>query len=619
MTINILSILLSIAMMLSGAAGLETEAVMANTLTIRDVYFSYNDESFELEPTLTAGVMTENGTAVIDLSMAAGEESLFPLQLIISEDAATLVVEKTGQAFAIDAETLNAIAAEALDFDGMAADEDFSTVVGIFKSYGDLLKNASSMQYNTEAMLLLDAQLKERFTPVETAEAVDSYNDTEYPVTMSRYELNNDQVFEMMDAVMNANEAMSAFYAQYFDLLNTTMAQTGEEMPEITGFKDLYAMIGAEMTMDITAYESEDGKFSHAQCVYTVTIQELAEPVVANMDIYMVDGIMDMMVETELSVEGMNMYVGGISYIEEGNTYYEAIMDLMPEESEDLTDEDYETAMSFFMTGGETANEAGGSDMGFTMEVTTYDGGFAFLIEGSSDADGNSTADISFDFAAEDTNITAGFSMDLSKAVFANASEGLSPIAVTPENIEVVEAEFGKAAESLMVDLQTLIENESITDMIAGFTAINTAVDAEITTVYPDKVATEEYVVEEAANTELTFNEPEFTYIPEGMTIEDLEVDAEFNSVSCTITDPNYNNTFYVYVYGDIYSSGVDSYVLGADGALTAIEEPVVNVQYEEDAIYAEMTDGEVVVSVSYYGSDLGLEDVAKVLSGMTY
>lgn len=93
MSLNILSILLSLAMMLTGAAGLETDVPMANTLTIRNVTLDYNGEGFTLEPSLTAGVMTDNGTAVYDFSMASGDENLFPMQLVITEEAATLVFE----------------------------------------------------------------------------------------------------------------------------------------------------------------------------------------------------------------------------------------------------------------------------------------------------------------------------------------------------------------------------------------------------------------------------------------------------------------------------------------------------------------------------------------------
>ena len=123
----------------------------------------------------------------------------------------------------------------------------------------------------------------------------------------------------------------------------------------------------------------------------------------------------------------------------------------------------------------------------------------------------------------------------------------------------------------------------------------------------------------DSVNTELTFSMPEFAYLPEGMVLEEPDVDVEFNSVSCTIADENYDEVIYAYVYGDTYSAGIESYVLGADGAVTPVEDRIVTIEKVEGAIYAEMVDGNIVVSISYYGSDLGVEDLGKILAGISY
>lgn len=612
MTFNLLSILLSLAMMLTGATGLEADAPMASSLTIRDIYLDYNDTNLTLEPSLTAGVMTDNGTAVFDLSMACGEESLFPMQLVVTEDAATLVVEKTGKAFTMDADTLNALVSEALDLDRLTMDAETTEAFNLLADSFKLSLAEPSFEVNDEA---LNAQITEMLEPVETSTGTAYYNDTEYEVTNNRYIIDNDQMFEIMDLVYASSEEFSAYYSQIVDLYNEALTMDvaeGEEPIKAESLKDIYAQMGMTMSMDLVESTSADGLFSQTTGSVTVSSTDLPEPVVVSIDAYEVDGIVDTLVECDYIVEDMALYMGAVVYQDETDEYFEAILELMPVESESSTEEDYSDAVSFYVTGGSTPGAEGSTEYGFNMEINADGGAFAFVIDGIENEDGTSTTDIGFDFADDTDTIAFGLTLDYSNAVFANAAEGLEPIVVNPETFESIEAEFEPVAESLMVDLQTLIENESVTDMIAAFTAINSMdyATAEVTTVE---------VAENEANTELTFNEPTFAYLPEGMAIEDTQVDVEYNSVSCTIADANYDNVIYVYVYGDLYSSGTTNYALGADGSLTAVEDRVVSVQIDEDAVYAEMQDGDVIVSLSCFGEEIDAESIGKLLSGMAY
>ena len=130
-----------------------------------------------------------------------------------------------------------------------------------------------------------------------------------------------------------------------------------------------------------------------------------------------------------------------------------------------------------------------------------------------------------------------------------------------------------------------------------------------------------EYTTAEAEPefTELTFNEPEFTYIPEGMKLDDAYIDVEYNNASYTIADEDYSNVFYVYVYGDPYSTGKTDYVLNEDGTMTEINGRIVSITTEEESIYADLQDGGIYISVSYYGADMDAEEIGRILAGMKY
>ncbi len=622
MSINFLSILLSLAMMLTGAAGLETETAMGAAITIRDFYLDYNDVSVALEPSVTAGVSTENGAAIFDLSMACGEESLFPLQLIVTEDNATVVAEKAGKAFTIDAETLNGIINEALDLDAMMSSEEVTAAMEEMKAAWAEALNAA--EPDEEAIAALEAQIAEMLQPVETSAAVDNYNDAEYEVTSSKYVLDNEQMFELVDIVFNASEEAKKAHDEMIASVNSTLEQAredGEEIPEITSIRDIYEYAGITLSMELTENATEDGAFIHTTGVITFNGEELPQPIEVNLDVYEVDGATDLLVESEFDADGMGMYMGVMAYNDDAASYFDMIIDVMPEESEDLTDEDYEDAVSLSVSGGATKTEEDNTAYNFTLEANTYGFGFALIIDGAADAEGESSTNVGFEYADETNNVSAGFTIDTASTVFANAAEGLEPIIVDPANMEALEGELSAVAGTLMVDLQSLVENESVTDLIAAFTAINTAeVGAEEVTTVEIADNTESYEYDyEAVNTELSFNEPQFTYLPEGLVMEDYTVDTEYNSVSCTISDESYDNVYYVYIYGDLYTENPEAYTIAADGTLTPIEDRVLTISTEDDAIYGEMTDGNIIVSISYYGEDMGLEEMSKVLAGMTY
>ncbi|MBR6767357.1 MAG: hypothetical protein IKM02_05340 [Clostridia bacterium] len=615
MTFNFLAILLSIAMMLTGGAGIESDGPIASSLTICDVYFEYNDTSFELEPSLTAGVMTDNGTAVFDLSMQSGGEALFPMQLVISEDAATLVAEKAGKAFTIDAETLNGIIDEALDLDMLLEDEEFQQAVETLEtSFGTAL-SMEDIQADEEA---INALVYEKLQPAETVEESITYDEKEYQVTSKRYVLDNDQMFELIDGIYASSEELSAMYNDLLDNLNETLAmevEEGEEVPEITSIKQLYDQLGMSISMDLTESVSADGEFTAAAGTITLAQEELPEPIVISIESYEMEGVSEALVETGYTIDDMELILGVSAYEGDGEQYFELACEVSPlEETDDSAD-----AFAFYMAGGSDINQDGLAEYGFNMELSADEMGFAFMIDGSEDEEGGHSIDISFEYADEYDNVAAGLTLVYSKAVFENAAEGLAPIAIDPENLENAEAEAMGVAESLMADLQMLAENESVAEMLEAFTAIN-SVGAETVEVEVAD-ANGEYTLDEAepTPTELTFDEPEFAYIPEGMTLDDAYIDVEYNNASYTIADEDYANVFYVYVYGNPYSTGQADYVLSEDGVMTAIDDRVVSVTTDEDAIYADIQDGDINISVSYYGEDMDVEEVGKILAGMKY
>lgn len=618
MTINLLAILLSIAMMFSGAAGLETDGPMATSLTISDVYLEYNDNRFELEPSLSAGVMTENGTAVFDFSMQCGEDSLFPMQLVVTEDAATLVAEKNGKAFTIDAETLNALVAEAVDMDEFVADGELTEAMDEIKRAWAQAATGFSMDQNAEAIEALNAKIEEMIQPVETEEGVETYEETEYQVSTAHVVLGNDQLHELIDTAIQSSEEGISAYNELLASINEAIAAYEEEPVEITSLKQACDMIGMAMSMDMSVSTTEDGLYQHVSGIVSLSMEEVSDPVEVEFDVYNVNGTQETQAWSDVAVEDINIHVEASAYNNGESNYFEYIIEGIP--ADDASEEDI---FSLYMVAGVVPSEDEGKEYSFEFEVTSPDVDLGIIIDGQQDEEGNNAIDVDFEYSDAANTVACGCALDISNAVFANAAEGLTPIKVNPENIEAVEAEITPVAESLMIDLQTLVENDSVGEIISAFMfmTLSGTEEVEVEEIDGEYEEYEEMVIEEenSENAEITFEAPEFGYIPEGLALEGESIETEYNSASYTFADENYDNTIYVYVYGDAYAVDSMSYVLGDDGSMTAVEGRTISVQTEEDAIYAELKDGATTINISYYGTDLGVEEIGKLLAGMTY
>ena len=111
MSINIIALLVSLAMMLTGAGSAGMPAETAKTLTISNISVTFNDEEVRLDPSLRMGVSTDGSKALFDLALEAGGQTLFPIQMQAGEGV--LALTAAGQAFGVPGEALNALVEQA--------------------------------------------------------------------------------------------------------------------------------------------------------------------------------------------------------------------------------------------------------------------------------------------------------------------------------------------------------------------------------------------------------------------------------------------------------------------------------------------------------------------------
>lgn len=629
MSLNILSILLSLAMMLTGATGLETDMPMASALTIRDVTLDYNGEGFTLNPSLTAGVMTDNGTAVYDFSMDNGDKSYFPMQLVISEEAATLVLGKTGQAFTMDADNVNAIIIDALELDDLTMDDETR---GAFEILGDLFSaEAELIAYLPEST---PAQYDEPFAdlePVDVGEGRINYDENNYDVTQRHYIIDNDQLFAYIDEIYASDENLKSFYDSLLKSYNEALSMDvgdGTTYEPVSSFQEIYAAMGIEMAMDLVESTTADESFSCINGTLSITSEALLQPIDIDINVFELNNSISLSAELPLPTSGVVLRANAYAYDVEDSSYFTFDFEQMPEDAKNATEEEFNNSeFIFFISCSNMGNDENGTDYDFTLQIADYTTCMTLTLNGTVDDDGNATTAVNFDYFDDIDTIGFSFVLDLSTQLFDNAAEGLEALIVTPENIESLSRNFEAGLFSLVADLQTLAVEDSVTDAIEFFTGVN-SMDASIaiigsadgpTAVYTTDM-NDNYDDEEPVNTELTFDKPEFTYLPEGMNIQDAQIDVAYNNASYTLTDEGNDNVIYAYIYGDLYASGTtNNYILDASGVLNVIDDRVISIEQDEDAFYVEMRDGDISVSLSCFGEDFTLETIGKILTGLTY
>jgi len=119
MSMNLIAMLVSLAMMLTGAGGaVQTEALpataTARTLTLSNVSVTWNGEPLHLAPQAHIGVSTDGKKAVYDFGVDLGDKKLLPVQVVASESGITALSGNSGAAVTVSAEiTTSASAAGA--------------------------------------------------------------------------------------------------------------------------------------------------------------------------------------------------------------------------------------------------------------------------------------------------------------------------------------------------------------------------------------------------------------------------------------------------------------------------------------------------------------------------
>ena len=261
--INLLAILLSMAMMLTGVPadslpeGGALEAPAARTLTVSDLTLSVNGESVTLNPAAHFGVMTDGAQAVYDFYVESEGQHLLPLQLVADETGLLVYNDGSDTTLSLSAEELNALMeqAGALSFDTGMSEQDAKILQFMKDEYVPAVVGVMKMLKDNEALADFQAAVDANTQPLfETwrGEGVDAeieYDGSTYSGKVYTYALEPEQFGELVDVEFDSTEETRAFtemFIKFLDLIEEMdeSAELPEAFRNIESFGQVYTTLG---------------------------------------------------------------------------------------------------------------------------------------------------------------------------------------------------------------------------------------------------------------------------------------------------------------------------------------------------------------------------------------
>lgn len=280
MSMNLIAMLLSLAMMLTGAGGaVQTEALpataTARTLTLSNVSVTWNGEPLHLAPQAHIGVSTDGKKAVYDFGIDLEGKTLLPVQLVADEQGLTALSGNSGVAVNITAEALAGLAEqlEAQVNAAMAAQDAegaklMQFITGEYMpAYTGLLQLAMDPgryeEINARCQKVFDRVI-DRGEGTPTALEEDG---AKYDVTAYSYSLDAMQMAALTDAVFNEIPELGDYYKALFHLYDMLPEASG--LRGLDSYSALFERFGIQMQMDIDEQRNADGTVDVMDAVLT--------------------------------------------------------------------------------------------------------------------------------------------------------------------------------------------------------------------------------------------------------------------------------------------------------------------------------------------------------------
>ena len=123
----------------------------------------------------------------------------------------------------------------------------------------------------------------------------------------------------------------------------------------------------------------------------------------------------------------------------------------------------------------------------------------------------------------------------------------------------------------------------------------------------------------EQADADLPYGNPQFNWLPEGYAVEDVNVDAEYQDVSCNITNSTTGDSIFVDINQSYNDGNVTHYILNEDGSYEVIDGVILNQEVSNDYSYYSLDDGSININVFPSNPNVSAEDIIHILTELTF
>ncbi len=652
MTMNILAILLSLAMMLTGAGEGQT-AEASRTLVLHDVSLTYNDQSVTLTPELILSAMTYDDKAVFEACLKTESDVLFPVQLGISQDGLTALLEGEDVAVKVSSKAFDALSDQVSEMTGammgqiqeQAEGEDselisvlMNELIPAYTGLLEALKDpAFAEQLQAEGEAVMDRIVdKGEGKPVTELIEGDSYELTEYV-----YTLDSAKLAELIDAVYTSNDKLSALYNALFKFYGLLPEESG--LNDVSSYADLFSKFNFNMTLALDEKVDAEGDVEITEGVLTMDMNEMIRaaaaaqesdeeipelaPFVMNIHASKLEDYSNVDVSGAYEVEGTGIQLNVQAEGEGASDLSMSMQMAATQEGEPLFDMNMDVRT-------ETDEDSGDvqSDLHYII-AALQDVRVVFDLESTQHANETSETKVDFSGSSNGQSFAVGFCADVRGDEIEDRANGHDAVLVIDEFSQEALSAMGENQEaqgalmrvlgSLTEDSQKLMADESVQQLM-GLVGSLSGAQAEPDVYVDDSFGdTEDYdydYEEPEDDGVLPYSVPEFTWLPEGWSIVETDEDTAFDMVQITLADAGQKNYSYVSLFADTDDITSTNYIVADDGTVTPVEgrEVIVN-DYGEGNIGVTLREGGVYAMMNFYSTEIDMDMVGKIIAGMKF
>ncbi|MDO4865924.1 MAG: hypothetical protein Q4C10_05165 [Clostridia bacterium] len=669
MTLNILAIFISLAMMLTGAGADGQPAEAARTMTLHDLSITYNDETVDVAPALRLGAYTDGEKAVFDFGLDVNGDALFPIQLGASEaDGITALFVKSGIAARVSADALNALSEQASQMvQGLAEGENAELANFLMNeyvpAYAGLIEAVQDEAYRDQIQQKGNEIFAQIIDRGEGEAVTTTIEGEEYAVTRYSYAIESDKLAELIDTLYTSDDALNAYYQAMFKLYGMLPEESG--LNGMTSFADLFAKTGLQMRMDVVEMLSDDGEVDVMDATMTVDMSAMVQQIAqAQQEAYEAEDGDDEPEENEEAEEPEEIEIPELppmvfdihsTKVGDWNTGRMSCDYEMDEGAVSITADSSITAeaMSFNMTmnvaeegeqvayidmgANETSDEEGGAAYAVTFRVVDgHEADVLLALNGIREAKGTSTNTVMLTGMADGNSFTVSFDVDVTDAPIEDQANGHEAAVVIDDlsdealnalgEDQGVQGALMQVLGSLTADAQKLTADESVQALMNLGSVVETEVEnydydynAENFDGEGDDYGDDyDYSEEVEDDGVLPYGMPEITWLPEGWSVSDTQVDTAYDWVDITLADANGEAAAYLMFYAD--NDHAENYVVGEDGSLVPVEGREVSISsIDEEMLSVTLNENGVFGNMSINTTGIDMETVGQIVAGIHF